>query len=106
MSQYTVYRNTSPKSREQYPYFINIQNELLSDIDSRIIMPITPLVKMNSQVRIITPIIEINNREYVIMTKSVTTISKNRLQPSNIVCIKPEIHSSIVAAMDLIITGI
>lgn len=106
MSQYTVYRNTSPNSREQYPYFIGIQNELLSDIDSRVIMPISLLVNKNSQVKIITPVIEISNLKYVIMTKSITTLPKDRLKVSNIVCIKPEVHSSIVATMDLIISGI
>ena len=43
MSQYTIYRNKSLKSKEQYSYFIDIQNELLSDIDSRVIIPITQL---------------------------------------------------------------
>ncbi|MFU9003228.1 CcdB family protein [Proteus sp. TSJ240517] len=57
MSQYTVYRNKSLKSKEQYPYFIDIQNELLSDIDSRVIIPITQLSYKNSQVEILTPII-------------------------------------------------
>lgn len=106
MSQYTVYRNKSLKSKEQYPYFIDIQNELLNDIDSRVIIPITQLSYKNSQVEILTPVIEIDNQKYVVMTKSITVVAKNKLRTADIVCIKPEIHTAIVSAMDMIISGI
>lgn len=106
MSQYTIYRNKSLKSKEQYPYFIDIKNELLSDIDSRVIMPITQLSHKNSQIEILAPVIEIDNQKYVVMTKSITTVAKSKLRTVDIVCVRPEIHTAIVSAMDMIISGI
>ncbi|MEQ4924904.1 CcdB family protein [Proteus hauseri] len=106
MSQYTVYRNKSLKSRERYPYIIDIQNDLLGDFDSRIIMPIALLSDKNSQLKILTPVIEIDNQKCVIITKSVTTMAKSQLKIADIVCVIPDVHTEIVAAMDMIISGI
>ncbi|WP_164834936.1 CcdB family protein [Photorhabdus temperata] len=38
IAQYAVYRNKSPKSRAQYPFIIDIQNDLLDDYNSRTIL--------------------------------------------------------------------
>ncbi|WP_114327577.1 CcdB family protein [Candidatus Colwellia aromaticivorans] len=44
MSQFDVYINPSKKSREAYPYIIDIQNALISDITTRIVIPLGMLV--------------------------------------------------------------
>ncbi|WP_408068285.1 CcdB family protein [Xenorhabdus doucetiae] len=39
-----------------------MQNDLLDDYDSRVIMPIAPLSDKNSRVKTLTPVIDINNK--------------------------------------------
>ncbi|MBE8595070.1 CcdB family protein [Xenorhabdus sp. BG5] len=106
MTQYAIYRNRSSKSREQYPFIIDIQNDLLDDYDSRVIMPIAPISDKNSLVKTLTPVIEIKGNRYIVITKSVTTVAKSKLKAADIVCIMPGIHSDIVAALDTIVSGI
>ncbi|MCC8420414.1 MULTISPECIES: CcdB family protein [Photorhabdus] len=99
MAQYAAYRNKSPKSREQYPFIIDIQNGLLNDYDSRVIMPIALLSDKNSRVKALTPVIEIKGDQYVVITKSVITVAKSKLKAADIVCVMPGIHSDIMAAL-------
>ncbi|EHZ6872143.1 CcdB family protein [Providencia huaxiensis] len=106
MPQYAVYRNKSIRSKDQYPYLIDIPNDLLSDYHSRVIMPISPLLHNNSQVKALTPVVYINGIHHVIITKSITTISINKLKPRDLVCIIPNVHAKIISAVDMIISGI
>ena len=69
-------------------------------------MPITQLSHKNSQIQILALVIEIDNQKYVVMTKSIAAVAKNKLRAVDIVCVRPEIHTAIVSAMDMIISGI
>lgn len=41
MSQYDVYANPSPASRERVPYVVDLQSDLLADLKTRLVMPLT-----------------------------------------------------------------
>ncbi|MFB0999985.1 MAG: CcdB family protein, partial [Colwellia sp.] len=59
MAQFDVYINPSKKSRETYPYIIDIQNTLISDIATRIVLPLGKLSHFrNEKMNGLTPAIE------------------------------------------------
>ena len=37
MSQFTLYENLSPASRGTYPYFVDIQSDLLESLNTRLV---------------------------------------------------------------------
>jgi len=41
VAQYDVYPNPSPRSREQVPYVVDVQSDLLSALRTRLVMPLT-----------------------------------------------------------------
>ena len=41
MAQWDVYRNPSPRSRDELPYLINVQSELLSGLGTRLVVPLS-----------------------------------------------------------------
>ena len=41
MAQYDVYANPNPRSREQVPFVVDIQSDLLSAMRTRLVMPLT-----------------------------------------------------------------
>ena len=43
MSQFTLYENLNHDSKETYPYFVDIQNDLLDSLNTRLVLPLTPL---------------------------------------------------------------
>lgn len=40
MSQYDVYANPSPRSRDRVPYVVDVQSDLLSALPTRLVMPL------------------------------------------------------------------
>jgi toxin CcdB len=40
MAQYDVYPNPSPRSREEVPYLVDVQSDLLADLRTRLVMPL------------------------------------------------------------------
>ncbi len=41
MSQFTVYLNDDDSSNDTYPYFIDIQNSLFDDLNSKLVIPLS-----------------------------------------------------------------
>ena len=46
MSQFTVYKNEDKATKKTYPYFLNIQNNLLDELNSRVVMPFSTLASV------------------------------------------------------------
>lgn len=43
MAQFDVYKNPSRNTKKVYPYLVDIQHELISDIATRIVIPLGKL---------------------------------------------------------------
>ncbi|EKF9865090.1 CcdB family protein, partial [Vibrio cholerae] len=43
MSQFTLYENLDKSTSTAYPYFVDVQSELLSTLNTRLVIPLTPL---------------------------------------------------------------
>ncbi|PVY77590.1 CcdB protein [Tamilnaduibacter salinus] len=41
MAQFDVYANPSKKSRGAYPYLVDIQSEVLTELSTRIVVPLS-----------------------------------------------------------------
>lgn len=105
MSQFTLYLNKDKSSKKTYPYFVDVQNNLLSDLNSRLVIPLTPSKKVNEKVvQKLCPSISIDGEEFVLVTNQMTTIPKSIL--------KSEVDSlensryQIIDAIDMLVTGI
>ncbi|WP_347253966.1 CcdB family protein [Leminorella grimontii] len=105
MAQFTVYKN-SGKNKSIYPFFIDVQSDLLSHLSTRIVMPIALKTSENSQINQVTPAFLIKGREYVVISQMVTTVSANMLKEEAIVVQAEYLRNKIVSAVDLLFTGI
>jgi toxin CcdB len=105
MSQFDVYINPSKKSREAYPYIIDIQNALISDIATRIVMPLGRLNHFrNEKMDGLTPVVEYENEQFVLLTPQISSMSVKLLtKPVGSV---ESLRDEIIAAIDFAITGI
>lgn len=43
MAQFDLYRNGDPDSSKTYPYFVDVQSGLMDDLNTRVVIPLTPL---------------------------------------------------------------
>ncbi|MFQ3195556.1 MAG: toxin CcdB [Colwellia sp.] len=105
MSQFDVYINPSKKSREAYPYIIDIQNALISDIATRIVIPLGRLTHFrNEKMDGLTPVVEYENEQFVLLTPQISSMSVKLLK--NPVGSVESLRDEIIAAIDFAITGI
>ena len=42
MAQFSAYANSNPATRESYPYLLDIQSNLLRDLRTTIVIPLSP----------------------------------------------------------------
>jgi toxin CcdB len=105
MSQFDVYINPSKKSREAYPYIIDIQNALISDITTRIVIPLGKFSHFrNEQMDGLTPLIKYEDEHYVLLTPQIASMPSKLLKyPVGSV---ESLRDEIIAAIDFAISGI
>ena len=105
MAQFDVYINPNKQTRKAYPYIMDMQHPFLSDIDTRIVVPLgdASLFK-NQALKGLTPKVEFESRGLLILMPLITSMPGNAL--NNPVGTLSHLRDEIVSALDLAITGI
>jgi toxin CcdB len=105
MAQFSLYKNLDKSSSKAYPYLIDVQSDLLSDLDSRMVIPLTPVSMLDTKAPThLCPVIHLEEGDLVILTQQMTSV------PANI--LKEEVNdlsafrNEIINALDFLITGI
>jgi toxin CcdB len=101
--QYDVYRNPSPRSRDEIPYLLDVQAELLEDLATRMVIPLVRLEVAGKPLRILTPIFEIEQQKVVLSVPEISGVPVKALG-EKVGSLAAE-RDSIVAALDLLLTG-
>ena len=105
MAQFTVYKNKNPRSKTTYPLLIDAQADLLDDLQTRLVIPLTKTPALAKRpIARLTPSIEIGGEQYLLMTPQLAGIARSELGPA--VGNVADQRSAIVSALDLLITGV
>jgi len=105
MSQFDVYENPNKKNKTIYPYIIDIQNELISSLSTRIVIPLGKFSYFNNeQISGLTPVIDYQNEKYILLTPQISSMPTNLL--NNPVGTLISMRDDIIGALDFAITGI
>ncbi len=105
MSQFTVYQNKNPQTKKAYPYFVDIQSNLLEALSTTVVIPLCSMSSMGQRpITKLCPIVEVQNRKYVVLTQQLAGIDKKHLgaEVSNLA----EHRQAFIAAIDFVISGI
>ena len=105
MKQFAVYKNKS-RNKQAYPYFIDVQAEMLAHLNTRLVMPLTQKANSNSQVKALTPVITIEQVDYVVLTTMITTTDVKNLKDEDAIINASHLRDQLVAAIDMMILGI
>lgn len=103
MAQFDVYRNPDPISSATIPYLLDIQADLLSDLVTRVVVPLIIASNIPKPARILNPGFTIENVKVVMSTAELAGISLHDL--GELTTNLSGERDTIVAAMDLLITG-
>jgi toxin CcdB len=105
MSQFSVYKNKNPATRALFPLLLDVQSSLLNELQSRVVIPLTKApAAMRKPMQRLTPIIKVSGVPHLLVTYQLAGISTASLGTP--VADASENRNAIIAALDLLVTGI
>ena len=105
MAQFTVYRNKNAETRSTVPFLLDVQNDLLNGLETRVVVPLCPLSAMQGKVlRTLMPVLDLEGESFVMLTPQMAGIPKGELGAS--VAQVEQNRFEIIAAIDFLLTGI
>jgi len=105
MSQFDVYENNNSATRKAYPYLVNIQSEVLSELSTRVVLPLAreKQLKASGMARL-TPQVEYQGELLLIMTPQISAISCRQLkEPLGSLA---HLRTEIIGALDFLLGGV
>lgn len=103
--QFDVYENTDKDTKKVYPFFVDIQTNLLDSLNSRVVIPLTPSNNLSKEYpKNLCPVISIENKTFALLSHQITSVPITLLKKKSI-SFEPH-RQDIVAAIDFLVTGI
>jgi toxin CcdB len=105
MAQFDVYQNPSKASRKYYPYLVDIQSPYISEIATRIVLPLGHASFFNDEAMTkLTPEITYENEQLLLLTPQISSVPSKLLKKP----IGSLIHfrEQIINSLDFAIAGI
>lgn len=104
MAQFDVYENLDSVSRDDIPFLLDVQSDLLDTLATRIVVPMVAKRAVGRAVARLNPQFRIRNISVVISTSELAGIPKNRLGKK--VTSLAAKRDDIISALDIVFTGI
>ena len=105
MPQFSVHKNKNPKTRGAYPYIVDVQSDLLSDLGTRVVVPLVKRTASSKKpVNRLMPVVRIEGQEFVMRVPQLAGIATGDLGAP--VANLAQHRDEVVAALDFLITGI
>ena len=104
MSQFGVYRNPNPGTRDAFPLLLHVQSDLIADLGTRVVVPLCPVSVMKGKLlETLTPVVEVSGEDYTMLTPQLAGVPKRSIGPW--VADLARRRDAIVAALDMLVTG-
>lgn len=105
MNQYALYKNENKNSKKIYPYFVDVQSNLLDSLNSRVVIPLSPNKETNNtNAKNLCPVFDVEGKKYILLTHQMTSVPVSLLKKK--VCVLDNYRYEILGAIDLLLTGI
>ena len=102
MAQFDVFQNPRPG---MFPLLVDIQSDLLSRLETRVVVPMTTVKKLGAKpITRLNPTVKVGGTEYVLVVQELASVRLSAL--SKPVTSLASRRAEIVAAIDLLVTGI
>jgi toxin CcdB len=105
MPQFSVYKNKNPKTRSSYPYLVDVQSDLLSDIGTRAVVPLLKrTASTRKPVKNLMPVVSVDGQQFIMMVPLLAGIAIADLGTP--VASAVQYRGEVAAALEFLITGI
>ncbi|MCL4759145.1 MAG: CcdB family protein [Rhodocyclaceae bacterium] len=104
MGQFSIHRNCNKASAARYPFLLDVQAPLLDRLDTRLVIPLTPLESFDGKaMSVLSPVFDIDGCAYVLLTPQMAGIARKELGAA--IADLSDRRDLIIAAIDLLVTG-
>lgn len=104
MPQFTAYQNKNAQTKKLTPLLLDVQNELLDELQTRVVVPLTSVEKNAAkQMSRLMPLFKIDGETYLMLTPQLAGINKKELGKP--VADLSSSRTEIIAALDFLVTG-
>ena len=100
----TVHANLNPQSRSTIPWLLDVQDDLLSGLATRVVVPLYRQQSATPSLTRLTPLLDFQGEAYVAMVPELAGVAVRDLGPS--AGAVPQHRGQVTAALDLLFTGI
>ncbi len=105
MPQFAVHRNPNPATRTSIPLLLDVQNDLLEDLGTRVVIPLYRLAALDGQtIQRLMPSLEIDGETYVAVTPELAGVPRKLLGVK--IADLSDRRYEIVGALDFLFAGI
>lgn len=104
MARFAVRANLSRASRVRVPYLLELQANILSSLETRVVAPLVPATDFGPVATRLNPVFRIGNRNFVMDTALVAGVPK-KLLGDNVVSLADR-STEILGAIDFLVSGI
>ena len=102
--QFDVYKNDNSATRERFPYLLDVQADFLSDLESRVVVPLASEASFADKwLKGLMPVVRIKGKPYVAVTPQLAGIAHRDL--GSRVANGGDVRAELTAAFDLLFTG-
>lgn len=103
MAQFDVYQNLNADTKRSVPYLLDVQADLLSELGTRVVVPLMSTEKINKMLRHLNPLFEIDGRQFVMSASELAGVSVQILG-ARVLSLKHQ-RSAIIEALDFLFVG-
>ena len=104
MAACSLYANPDPRTRQDVPFLLDVQSDLLSSLATRMVVPLYRQDAVRSQAMTrLTPLLRFQEKALVAMVPEMAGISLRGLGPA--AGTLPEARQAVLQAIDLLLTG-
>ena len=105
MAQYDIHRNPDARTRGAMPYVLELQADLLSDLDTRVVAPLVVASLYKGAVPRLNPSLIVEGVAHVLLSQQLAAIPKRVLTGPPVINVADKSYE-ITAAVDFLVTGI
>ena len=105
MAQFDVYKNPNPRTKKQYPYIVDIQNPVISELTTRIVIPLGKANLFDNELMDkLTPYLEFEREKLILLTPQIASVPVKILKDP--IGTLKHLRDEIINSLDFSISGI
>lgn len=105
MAQFSVYQNKNIQTKKTFPYLLDVQSNLLSELVTTVVIPLAKFDQSRTKILTrLTPVLKLDQHEFVVLTPQLAGIQRKAL--GKFAFEVSHAKNDIISALDFLISGV